>query len=241
MGCIYAVDKSFDIGCNVIKWDDPNGFDFTAKHNYIRRDNISFDELSNDIKQFTIHWAASYRAKDVYTGLNARQLSVNFIIDDDEDENGYATVYQCLDLKHGAWSQGSGCNGIGAGVEIAYMPDAWDHPNRYSEANRGAHGVPDHEVTMGEVHGVKLKVFLPTEAQIKSLVQLIWGYTNLFPIPLTFPKKEDGSYILTTLPNPTEFSGLLNHYNINRQKVDTVGLDLADIESRLSAQTELGY
>lgn len=238
---IFACDKSVDINVPVIKWDESGGFSFYGSNSFSRR-NISFDDLSNRIHQFTSHWSVTYRAKNTFTGLKDRNLSVNFIIDDDCDNNGYATIYQCLDIKDIGWSQGGVYNGFGSGVEISYQPEAWDKPNLYSSDNQNKYHVPNHDIGMGKVHGTQLKVFLPTKAQTNSLKALIFGYCSLFPKVLSsFPKNNDASYNYNVIPNITEYYGLLNHYNFTKEKIDTAGLDLADIEHNVIKMLKVGF
>jgi hypothetical protein len=237
---IIAANKKFDIGCRVVLWSEPKGLSFSLHGNYERRDNVDFEELTAKLKHLTIHWAASYRAQATFDGLVARKLSCNFIIDDDE-VNGYSTIYQCLNIVHGGWSQGE-LNGSGAGVEIAYMPTAWSNPDTYSKVVQGKWKVKPHEQIRATVHDGKMKVFLPSKAQIASLKALIWGYTELFPhIKPEFPKDENGEFITTVIPEVKSYIGLLNHYNIDRDKFDVAGLDLADIEKDVKARKKFGF
>lgn len=236
---IYAADRSFDIGCRVIKWDEEGGLDFTPKGRYTAR-NISFEKLSPLMKQFTVHWSVTYRASHMYGGLNARGLSCNFMIDDDE-HNGYASVYQCLDLCHAGWSQGAGCNDLGPGVEISYMPQAWEK-NMYSIWAQKKYNVPAHETTIAPVHGTKLKVYLPTKAQMASLLQLMWGFVELFPhVPATFPRNPQGFHTHTKLAEPTKYTGLCSHFHLKRSKVDTAGLDHQMIEDEIAKRQKWGF
>ena len=235
---IYAAEKSFDIGCRVVKWDEPNGFDFHPKGNYVKR-NIPFKELSNKLKQFTIHWSETYRASHMFSGLNARGLSCNFMIDDD-NTNGFATIYQCLNLLHGGWSQGGVYNSLGPGVELSYMASAWEK-DRYTLANRVKWKVPSHATTTATVHGTRLKVHLPTEAQLNSLAQLMWGFVELFPIPAKFPRTSQGFPVLTTLKDAAQFSGFVNHYHLKREKIDAAGIDMERLEKEVEIRHTLGF
>lgn len=237
---IYAADKSFDIGCRVVKWDEEGGLDFTPKGRYTTR-NISFEKLSPLMKQFTIHWSVTYRASHMYSGLNARGLSCNFMIDDDCNENGYSTIFQTLDIKNAGWSQGAGCNALGPGVEISYMPQAWEK-NMYSIWAQKKYNVPAHETTWASVHGTKLKVYLPTKAQMASLLQLMWGFVELFPhVPATFPRNPQGFHTHTKLAEPTKYTGLCSHFHLKRSKVDTAGLDHQMIEDEIAKRQKLGF
>jgi hypothetical protein len=237
---IYAADKSFDLGCRVVKWDEEDGIDFTPYGKYIKRD-ISYEELRPLMKQFTIHWSVTYRASHMKGGLIARGLSCNFMIDDDCSAHGYATIYQCLPIEYGGWSQGAGCNGLGPGVEVSYMPQAWTDPNLYSASRQRKWTVPPHEHQMAPIHGTQLRVFLPTKAQMNALYQLIWGYCELFNIPVAFPRDSFGKPSTTVLEAPKEYSGLVNHYHLKRSKIDVAGLDMEEVEKQVKTRLKLGY
>jgi hypothetical protein len=238
---IIAAEKSVDIGCRVILWNEPEGYSFLKNKKFINRTGWNFNKLEKEIKQFTVHWTATYTAKHTVNGLNARGLSCNFIIDDD-NVNGYSTIYQTLDILHGGWSQGNGLNQLGPGVEIAYMPNAWDNPQAYSEANINKYKVQNHSTTTTKVHGATLKVFLPTEAQINSLKCLMFGFCDLFPnVPRTFPRDTKGSILNTVLLDPKKYSGLAMHYHLSRQKIDAAGIDMEQLEKDVESMLKFGY
>lgn len=229
---IYG-DKSFDIKRKVVLWSEKDGLDFHPYKKY----GISKKELDKQpYSQFTIHWSATYTAKHTYTGLIARNLSINFIIDDDPE----ATIHQTLDLKYYGWSQGSGCNALGAGVELSYQPAAWEK-NYYTADLIKKYNVQPHEQTIAPIHGTKLKVFLPTEAQMQSLYDLVWGICQLCDIPPKFPRDANGNFLTTNLKDPSSYKGLLNHYNITRGKIDTAGLDLEKIEKEVGNRLKYGF
>lgn len=238
---IFATfDKSFDIGCRVVKWDEPEGFNFLPKGKYNKRD-ITFEDLSSKMKQFTVHYSVTYRASHMFSGLNARGLSVNFMIDDDVNDQGYATIYQCLPIMYGAWSQGGVYNNMGPGVELSYMPQAWEK-DMYTPALQKKWNVQSHDTTVAQVHGVKLKTHLPTKAQIASLIQLMWGFTELFPhIPAKFPRTPQGFLVTTKLEKPEMYSGFVNHYHLTSDKMDTLGLDMEMIEKEIELRKKIGY
>ena len=239
---IYATfDKSFDIGCRVVKWDEQEGLNFIPYSKYTKR-NVDYEWLKKNLKQFTIHWSATYKAKHMFSGLNVRGLSCNFMICDD-NVNGYATIHQCLPIMHAGWSQGvSGgrsFNTLGPGVEISYMPQKWE-TDMYDEHDQKKWGVPPHDSIKAPIHGTHMTVHLPTDAQMESLYKLIWGYCKLFPdIKAQFPKDNNGKYITTVLNKPHDYVGLLNHYNLRRSKIDAAGLDLAKIEKKVAEKMEL--
>lgn len=244
---IWATERpedAFDIGCRVIKWDEPEGFDFSKTWKYTPTKCKDLKSLQNKISQFTVHWSVTYRASHMYNGLKARGLSVNFMIDDDCNEEGFATVYQCLPISKLGWSQGSingrSFNGLGPGVEVSYMPQAWE-TDMYDPGDRRKWDVPEHPNTRAPVHGTTLKVHLPTEAQMKSVKSLIWGFSELFPnVPMEFPK-ENGKRITTQIKKPFDYKGLCSHYHLRRGKIDTCGLDEESIEKDVDEMKAVGY
>ena len=95
---------------------------------------------------------------------------------------------------------------------------------------------------MATVHGVKLKVHLPTKAQIASLLQLMWGFTELFPhVPAKFPRDSQGALITTKLDKPETYTGFVNHFHLTRDKMDTLGLDMEMVEREVAKRKQTGY
>lgn len=228
---IVASGQEMDIGCKVIKWKDPGGFSFYSTKRYTAR-NVELDVLRRQVKTFVLHHSATYTAKHTYVGLITRGLSVNFIIDDN-DVDGYATIYQCLDIKDAAWSHAP-LNLRGPGVEISYQPMASTMSEAYSEINQKKYGVPPHLIVDDRIHGQKIRAFSPTQAQLKSTVALLTGFAKLFPdIPMVFPKDSDGNLIKTSIPNPEKYQGLLTHYNVTRNKIDPLGFPSAQVEAEI--------
>ncbi len=245
---IWGTDKeadTFDIGCRVIKWDEPGGIDFTKKAKFTNTGKTSVKDLQPVIKQFCVHWSATYRAKNMESGLNARGLSVNFIIDDDNEE-GYATIYQCLPINKLGWSQGSHTNGVsfnglGPAVELSYQPAKWEE-DWYDANDRKKWNVPEHGSHQAKVHGTTLTVHTPTEAQMKSLKSLMWGFSELFPnVPPKFPKDSNGKNITTVLKDPLAYTGFVTHYQLKRGKIDVAGLDFDGIENDVAECGAVGY
>lgn len=233
---IWAAGESFDIGCRVIKWDEPEGLSLYPYKKFTSR-NITFDKLKDQIDSFTLHHSVTWTAKQTYTALVQRGLSVNFAIEDDCDENGYATVYQFLDCKDAGWSQDP-MNQRGPGVEICYQPVAWTKVDYYSESNRKKYNVPKHDIVRSTVHGQTFKTFAPTKAQVNSCVALMWGLCSLFPkINYFFPRDSKGNISTTVVKNP---SGLLLHSNITRNKIDALGLDQKAMEKELHSLIAFG-
>ena len=226
---IVASGTKFDIGCRVILWDEKDGMSFYPRKLFYARD-ISFNDLQKEITCFVLHHSVTYRAKDTYTGLLGRGLSVNFIIDDDIRDDGFATIYQCADVKDACWSHGP-LNKAGAGVEICYHPEYWIDNTLYSDQNISKHSCQTHDIVDDIVFGAKKKVYAPTEAQIKSCIKLMWGQSELFPyITPEFPKDVDGYIARYVVDNK---KGFLLHQQISNQKTDPSGMPLERIEKEI--------
>ncbi len=232
---IVACENLFNIDCRVILWNEEGGLSFYPKKKFYPR-NITLNELQKEITCFVLHHSVTYTAHSTFRGLLGRGLSVNFLIDDDINPDGVATIYQCADIKEACWSHGP-MNRQGSGVEICYHPEAWENPNLYSQANVEKFGVQPHEIKEEIVFGVKRKIFIPTEAQVKACIRLMWGYCNLFPlIRKEFPKDVDGNIERHVVSDP---KGLLLHEHINPQKPDPLGLPLERIEKEIKMLNEL--
>ena len=233
---IVASGESFDIGKRVILWNEKGGLSFYDSKKYTAR-NSPLNELRKQVKTFVLHHSVTYTAKQTYNGLISRGLSVNFIIDDDEN----ATIYQCLDIKDAGWSHGP-LNQRGPGVEISYQPLVDKMEKTYSLDNQAKYGVQPHDIENDTIHGAKFKVYPPTKAQIDSCVALLWGFSELFPdIPPLFPRDVSGEIPKTTIPKPTEYEGFLAHFHITRNKVDPLGFPFSHVESEVKLRHTLGY
>lgn len=233
--CIKVCGQLFDTGTKVVLWDDPAGYSFYPKSKlahkpYIER-KLSLEELQKKINCFVIHHSVTFRVKRTFEVLVERNLSVNFSIDDDINSNGCATIYQFLDVRDAGYSQKE-LNEFGAGVEISYMPDAWDHPDRYSEVNIKHFDVQPHKIVTDTIHGIKKNVFGPTEAQVNACIRLIYGYSKAFPnLKLTFPRDKNGKFISSVAPDKT---GLLHHFNITINKPDAMGFPTDHVEKEVN-------
>lgn len=226
---IIASGQKIDIGCRVILWDEADGFSFYKSGKYSPRSD-TLEKLQKEIDCFVLHHSVTYTAKLTFGGLIGRGLSVNFIIDDD-NVNGYATIFQCLDIKDVGWSH-KPLNFKGPGVEISYQPTAWTLPGAYSENNINKYGVQHHDVIEDTIHGVKRKVFGPTEAQIKSCIALLSGFCQIFPLAVPeFPKDQSGKIIKTVSKNK---KGLLAHFNVTGEKIDPMGFPFERVENEIA-------
>lgn len=229
---IVACGREVDVGCRVIKWNESHGFSFYTTKKYTGR-SVDFHTLCQEIKTCILHHSVTYTAKHTYVGLISRGLSVNFIIDDDINKNGFATIYQCLDIKDAGWSHAP-LNLRGPGVEICYQPVASTMAQAYSEANQKKHGVQPHTIVTDRIHGQTIKAFAPTEAQVKSTVALLRGFGKLFPnVPRVFPRDNEGKIVKTSIINPEKYEGFLAHYHLTRNKIDPLGFPFNQVEAEI--------
>lgn len=225
---IWAGGQPVEINARVIKWDEPGGLSFYPQKKYIAR-NLSLDELQKTIKCLVFHHSVTYRSIDTYNVLVARGLSCNFLLDDD------GTIHQCLDIKDAGLSQKTH-NSLGPGIEISSMPQAWSDPQAYSPTNQKKHGVGPRDIVEEVIHRGHFKCFALNEAQHQALEKLAFGFKVLFPdLPAKFPRTADGSFDKNVIPDALNYHGFLNHYNIDKAKIDTMGLDLQRIEKYVSS------
>lgn len=231
---IVAAGQKVDIGSRVVLWDEPDGLSFYKYGvKYGKRDGKTAEK---EIDSFIFHHSVTYTAKQTYNALIGRNLSVNFIIADDNIE-GAATIYQCLDIKDFGQSQGE-FNRRGPGVEISYLPEAWSRPNAYSEHNRKRFGCEPHDVVQDIVHGTTLKVYAPSAAQIEAVINLTVGICQLYPaVDSHFPKGPDGKAARTIVKNP---KGLLAHSMITRNKIDPSGFPFEYVEQTVTQRLIYG-
>ena len=233
MSRIIICGQDYSIDCPTITWKDPGGMNAYQYKKFNSR-NFTLDQLKQQTSCFVLHHSVTYTAKTCYDVLVNRGLSCTFLIDDD-NKDGYATLYQTLDVKEAAWSHGP-LNSSGAGVEICYMPQAWENVNLYSEANRKKYNVPEHQIVNDTIQNRTLKVFAPTQAQINTVEALVYTICLALNLPAAFPRDVHGNIVKGVLPAPKSHRGLLGHFNISVQKIDPAGLDLDSIEDNVKAK-----
>jgi hypothetical protein len=226
--------EKFDVGCRVVLWDEPNGYSFYKFGTKYAGRNISFDNLKKDMHFIVAHHTATYNVKSTYTGIIGRGLSSNFIIEDDNND-GFATIYQLLDIKDAGYSQ-KGFNMNGPGVEICYWPTVKDKPQAYSDHVINTMKVQPHTKMMDKIHGVNIEAYCPTEAQMRSFAYLAQTFCATFDVPGLFPRDKDGNYLKGILKDPS-FKGLACHYNLTtneERKIDPLGFDHKFVEDTIS-------
>ena len=166
------------------------------------------------------HWDVCTSADSCKRVLEKRGISTHFVIDND------GTIVQLVDTNNIAWhAKGSNNNSIGIDISNAYYVK---YGSRYKRM-----GLEERPVLSdSKVHGRTLKPHLGYyPAQLEAYKVLIDFLNKCLDIPLEYPKNEDGSLCTGVFPDAVKgrFKGVINHYNLTRNKIDTAGLKVDEI------------
>ena len=180
------------------------------------------------------HFDVCLSAESCFRVLKKKGISSHFVIDND------GTIYQTLDLQHGAWHAGSErANRASVGVEIsnAYYPkyQDWYKNNGFGERPL-MEGV--------RVHGELLKPFTgfyPEQLRaLKALWRAIHGATGIpYEAPLNQFDKTSKNYEQDVKYGT--FSGFVSHYHVSKNKIDCAGLDLKELLKNTEQEDNAGY
>jgi hypothetical protein len=199
----------------VVLWSEPDGlkanpgtyYDYTGRP-------------KRNIRLFVNHWDVCLNSTSCASVLNRRGISVHFLIDND------GTIYQALDMQHGAWHAGHArSNRASVGVEIsnAYYPkyQDWYVKNGFGERPT---------VEGAWVHGEELDPFLGFyPVQIEAL-KALWGAIHQSAgVELQTPLDQNTNKTSTKYYQDAlygNFSGFVSHYHISKKKIDCAGLDI---------------
>jgi len=198
----------------VVLWSEQGGLE-TPSGNYYSYSG----RPKRNIRLFVNHWDVCLSSRSCQRVLDKRGASVHFLIDND------GTIYQTLDIQHGAWHAGSErVNRASVGVEIsnAYYTkyQAWYERNGF-----GLRPLVDD----AWVHGNKLREhtdFYPV--QIEALKALWKAIHKAAEIPYDAPKNQFGT-TSTKYEQGVKygnFSGFISHYHVSKGKIDCAGLDI---------------
>jgi len=166
------------------------------------------------------HWDVCTSAASCKRVLERRNISTHFVIDND------GTIVQLVDPNNAAW-HARGANNVGIGIDIssAYYTKYF---NTYTKRGFGPRPLLSNSI----VHGRRLPTHLGYyPIQIQAYTALVKYLCNRYDIPLDYPKDENG-FLCTTVYKPAvenKFKGVINHYNLTRNKIDTAGLKLDKI------------
>ena len=175
------------------------------------------------------HWDVCTSAAACKRVLENRGISTHFVIDND------GTIVQLVDTNNVAWHAG-GVNrrSIGIDLSTAYY---LKYQKKYTD--RGL--PPKPIITDSVVHGIKLKPHLgyyPEQIEAyKALISFLHVY---YKIPLECPRNEEGKLLTKVHPEAAKakFNGIVNHYNLTRGKIDTIGLKLDEILDELKEKEQ---
>ena len=174
------------------------------------------------IRYFVNHWDVCLSSHSCAKVLNKRGISVHFMIDND------GTIYQSVDMQHGAWHAGSSrANRASVGVEItnAYY---LKYQDTYIKRGHGERPI----VEGAWVHGSQLDPFLdfyPIQIEaLKALWKAIHGATGIpYEAPVSQFGKTSTRYV-QEVPYG-KFSGFVSHYHVSKRKIDCAGLDIKEL------------
>jgi hypothetical protein len=166
------------------------------------------------------HWDVCTSADSCRRVLEKRNISTHFVIDND------GTIVQLVDVNNIAWhAKGSNNNSIGIDLSNAYY---LKYRSRYEKMGHKARPV----LMNSRVHGRRLRPHLGYyPEQLEAYKALIRFLNEALDIPLDYPKNKDGSLCTGVYPDAVKgrFKGVINHYNLTRNKIDTAGLKVDEI------------
>jgi len=166
------------------------------------------------------HWDVCTSAESCKRVLEKRNISTHFVIDND------GTIVQLVDPNNVAWhARGANNYSIGVDISNAYYTK---YMKAYTKKGLGLRPILNDSV----VHGRRLPNHLGFyPIQIQAYSALIRFLCKTYDIPYDYPKDENG-FLCTTVYQPAvknKFKGVINHYNLTKNKIDTAGLKLDEI------------
>lgn len=186
------------------------------------------------VRYFVNHWDVCLNSRSCQSVLDKRGISVHFLIDND------GTIYQTLDMQHGAWHAGSErSNRASVGVEIsnAYYPK---YQNWYEENGFGARPL----INDAWVHGNQLDSFTGFyPKQLEALKKLWKAIHTATGIPYETPLNQFGSTSTKYEQDVTygKFSGFVSHYHVSKRKIDCAGLEIKTLLDEVVSEEKTGY
>ena len=171
------------------------------------------------IRLFVNHWDVCLSSRSCQSVLDKRGISVHFLIDND------GTIYQTLDMQHGAWHAGSErVNRASVGVEIsnAYYPKYQDWYKRNGFGERPL-------ISGARVHGEELGEFTGFYPKQIEALKALWKAINKSAgIELKAPTNQFGTTSKSYEQDVKygKFCGFVSHYHVSKAKIDCAGLDI---------------
>jgi N-acetylmuramoyl-L-alanine amidase len=249
---IVVAGRFIHTGTPVVLWLDPGGYSGYAGENLshpvsfgIRTDAQNrpvprdLADLAKVIDQLVLHYDDCGTSKRCFAALQARHLSVHFMLDLD------GTIYQTLDVAEKAYDA-TIANNRSIGVEMANIGAyAADDPDvkrlsQWYPRDRNGHwfvvvppgelrypGVTPRpmrdELIVGRVQGKMLEQFDYTPQQYAALAHLTAALCKEFPLlRCDYPHDATGRLIDHKLPDDqlAAYHGILGHYHIQTNKTD---------------------
>jgi len=166
------------------------------------------------------HWDVCTSAASCKRVLEKRNISTHFVIDND------GTIVQLVDTNNIAWhAKGANKYSIGVDISCAYYTK---YMSVYTKKGLGQRPL----LSNSTVHGRKLPTHMGYyPIQIQAYTALIRFLCETYGIPLDYPKDDEG-FLCTTVHKQSadnKFAGVVNHYNLTKNKIDTAGLRLDKI------------
>ena len=197
-----------------VLWSEKSGLETKPGHYYDYS-----GRAKRKIRYFVNHWDVCLNSLSCQRVLDRRGISVHFLIDND------GTIYQTMDLQHGAWHAGSErTNRASVGVEItnAYYPkyQSWYIKNGFGERP---------VIEDAWVHGNKLEPFMGFYPEQIQALKALWRSIHVATgIPYETPVSQFGKTSTKYVQDVPygNFSGFVSHYHISKKKIDCAGLDI---------------
>ena len=205
----------------VILWSESDGLAAQPGHYYDQS-----GRPKRNIRLFVNHWDVCLNSKSCNDILNRSGISVQFLIDND------GTIYQTMDMQHGAWHAGSGrVNRASVGVEIsnAYYPKYadWYVQNGYGERPM---------VDDAWVNGVKLDPFMGFYPEQIEAAKALWkAVASASNVKLKTKLNQFGK-VSTKYEKEIvygKFEGVISHYHCYKGKIDCAGLEIGDLNDEV--------
>ena len=175
-----------------------------------------------NVRLFVNHWDVCLNSRSCNDVLNKNGISVHFLIDND------GTIYQTMDMQHGAWHAGSErVNRASVGVEIsnAYYPkySDWYVQNGYGERPM---------MDDAWVHGQKLDPFMGFYPEQIEAAKALWkAVASASNVKLKTKLNQFGK-VSTKYEKEIvygKFEGVISHYHCYKGKIDCAGLEIGDL------------
>ena len=201
----------------VILWSESDGLAAQPGHYYDYS-----GRPKRNVRLFVNHWDVCLNSKSCNDILNRSGISVQFLIDND------GTIYQTMDMQHGAWHAGSErVNRASVGVEIsnAFYPKYadWYVQNGYGERPM---------VDDAWVNGVKLDPFMGFYPEQIEAAKALWkAVASASNVKLKTKLNQFGK-VSTKYEKEIvygKFEGVISHYHCYKGKIDCAGLEIGDL------------